>query len=140
VPTGLKHRLVHAAQKYAVNPAVRALLNAGVGVPGTTLLETTGRRSGVPRRTPVSDGLEPGTDTFWIIAEHGSRAGYVHNIAADPRVRVKVGGRWRSGTAHALPDDDPLARRTSLPWLNALAVRLAGTELLSIRIDLDPLR
>jgi deazaflavin-dependent oxidoreductase (nitroreductase family) len=139
VPTGLKHRLVHTAQKYAVNPAVRALLNAGVGVPGTTLLETTGRRSGLPRRTPVSNGLERGTDTFWVVAEHGSRAGYVHNIAADPRVRVKVGGRWRTGTAQVVAGDDPMARRSSLPWLNAVAVRLAGTDLLSIRIDLDPL-
>ena len=40
----------------------------------------------------------------------------VKNIQVDPRVRVRVrvGGRWRTGTAHILEDDDPRAR---LRWL-----------------------
>jgi hypothetical protein len=61
----------------------------------------------------------------------------VRNIEADPRVRVFVRGRWHSGTAVLLPEDDPLERQRSLPRLNALAVRLVGTDLLTIRIDLD---
>ena len=51
--------------------------------------------------------------------------------------------RWHTGTAHVLSDDDPRERQR---WLagqlpssvaNAAAVRLFGTELLTVRIDLD---
>ncbi len=50
---------------------------------------------------------------------------------------MKIGRRWREGTAHLLPDDDPLQRQMHMPKLNARAVRAMGTQLLSIRIDLD---
>jgi hypothetical protein len=75
------------------------------------------------------------------------KAGYVRNIQHDPRVRLKLRDalrtRWHTGTAHLLPDDDPHERQH---WLahqlpssagNARAVRLFGTQLLTIRIDLD---
>jgi deazaflavin-dependent oxidoreductase (nitroreductase family) len=144
----MKHRVVHLLQKYVMNPPIKAMLSLGVAPPGYAFLETTGRRTGATRRTPVGDGLEGGT--FWIVAEHGRRAGYVRNIEADPRVRVKVrrGRRhlWLSGTAHVLDDDDPrerqrlLGRGHALRRLNALAVRGMGTQLLTVRIDLDPRR
>jgi deazaflavin-dependent oxidoreductase (nitroreductase family) len=110
-------------------------------LPGWAILETTGRRTGRPRQTPVGNGLVG--DTFWIVAEHGRDAGYVRNIEADPRVRVFVGGRWRSGVARVLPEDDPFDRQRQLAHghvgrrLNALFVRLAGTDLLTVRIDLN---
>ena len=91
------------------NPFVKAASRAGVPLPGIAILETTGRRSGLPRRTPVGKALDG--DTLWIVAEHGRRAAYVRNIEADSRVRVKLGRRWRSGRARALPDDDPLVRQ-----------------------------
>ena len=75
------------------------------------------------------------------------KAGYVRNIEHDPHVRVKLreGLRyhWHTGTAHLLPDDDPRERQR---WLsnqlpssasNASAVRFFGTQLLTVRIDLD---
>jgi hypothetical protein len=71
------------------------------------------------------------------VAEHGFEAGYVKNIQADPRVRVKIRGRWRRGVAHVLADDDPRERQRSMPKSNARAVRAMGTDLLSIRIDLE---
>ncbi|MDQ3849001.1 MAG: hypothetical protein M3296_00075, partial [Actinomycetota bacterium] len=45
------------------------------------------------------------------------------------------------GTAHVLPDDDPRERlrRIGRP-VNALVVRGMGTDLLTVRIDLDPPR
>ena len=98
--------------KYAFNPIVRLLFRLGVPVPGTAILETVGRRSGVPRQNPVTDGLDG--DTFWIVAEHGSRADYVRNIEANPRVRLRIGRRWRTGTARALPDDDPQERLSAI--------------------------
>ncbi len=53
--------------------------------------------------------------------------------------RVKIGRRWRSGTANVLPDDDPRARlrRIGRP-VNGFMVRAVGTDLLTIRVDLDP--
>ncbi len=59
------------------------------------------------------------------------------NIETDPHVRVKVGQHWRSGTAHVLAEDDPLKRQESMPQKNARAVRRFGTDLLTIRVDLD---
>jgi deazaflavin-dependent oxidoreductase (nitroreductase family) len=118
------------------NPFVKAATNAGLPLPGIAILETTGRRSGLPRRTPVGKALDG--DTLWIVAEHGRRAAYVRNIEADPRVRVKLGRRWRSGRARTLPDDDALARQRTMPRANALVVRLMGSDLLTVRVDLDP--
>ena len=120
-----------------VNPMVRWALERGIAPKTVALLETTGRRSGEPRRTPVGNGLRG--DAFWIVTEHGRRAAYVKNIEANPRVRVKVGRRWREGTAHVLPDDDPYERMWVLGrGLNDRLVRLVGTEQLVIRVDLDP--
>jgi len=105
-------------------------------VRGWAVLETTGRTSGEPRRTPVGNGLDG--RTFWIVAEHGSKAGYVRNIVASPRVRVLAARRWRTGTAHLLADDDPRERQRRIGnRLNGAVVRTMGTELLTIRIDLD---
>jgi deazaflavin-dependent oxidoreductase (nitroreductase family) len=137
----VKRRIVHALQVHVLNRPVKALLARGITPPGVALLETTGRRSGRLRTTPVGEGLEG--DTFWIVAEHGRAAGYVRNLEANPRVRVKVGGAWRAGTARVVADDDPLARQRSLASgrplrrLNAASVRAMGTSLLTIRIDLD---
>ena len=132
-----KRKLVTALQVKLFNPLVRALAARGLA-PGVALLETTGRRSGQPRRTPVSNGLERGTDTFWIVSEMGHKAAYVRNIEADPRVRVRVGGRWRTGTAHVLAGEDPRARLRAIPRLPATGVRALGTDLLVVRVDLDP--
>lgn len=96
-----------------VNPVVKRAVDAGIAPPMVAVLETTGRRSGLPRRTPVGNGLDG--DTFWIVAEHGRRAAYVRNIEANSRVRVKVGRRWLAGTAYPLPEDDPLQRQRQLP-------------------------
>jgi deazaflavin-dependent oxidoreductase (nitroreductase family) len=118
-----------------VNPVVRRALDHG-RLPGWALLETIGRTSGVPRRVPVGDGLRG--QHFWVVTEHGWAAHYVRNIQANPRVRVKTRGRWRSGTARILTDDDPATR---LRWLgrpvNDSMLRLVATEQLVIRVDLD---
>ena len=131
-----KRRLVTALQVKLLNPPIRALAARGL-LPGIALLETTGRKSGVARRTPVSYGLERGTNTFWIVAEMGRKAAYVRNIQADPRVRVCVRGRWFTGTARVLGEDDPRVRLHSISRLNAAAVRALGSGLLVVRIDLD---
>jgi len=129
-----KRRFTGLLATYAVNPAVGRV--AGF-VPWYALLETRGRVSGRPRRTPVGDGLRG--DVFWIVSDHGLASGYVKNIQRDPRVRVRTHGRWRSGIATLLPDDDPVARQQVLGLgANALFVRLVGTTLLTVRIALEP--
>jgi deazaflavin-dependent oxidoreductase (nitroreductase family) len=132
-----KARTVRTFQKYVLNPPVRALFALGLVPPTHVLLETTGRRTGKPRQNPVGNRLDG--DTLWIVAEHGRRASYVRNIEADPRVRVKIGRRWRTGTATVLPDDDPRARLDRIGRrVNGAMVRAVGTDLLTIRVDLDP--
>ena len=128
---------VRFTQKYLLNPPVRVLFGLGLVPPTHVLLETTGRRTGRRRQNPVGNGLDG--DTLWIVAEHGRSANYVRNLGADPRVRVKIGRHWRSGTATVLPDDDPRARlrRIGRP-VNGFMVRAVGTNLLTIRVDLDP--
>jgi deazaflavin-dependent oxidoreductase (nitroreductase family) len=119
------------------NPLVKAAASAGIPLPMVVILETTGRKSGLPRRTPVGKALEG--DVLWVVAEHGRRAAYVRNIEANPRVRVKIGRRWRMGNATPLPEDDPRARQRRMPNKpNSALVRAMGSELLTLRIDLDP--
>lgn len=133
---GLKRRLSKAFTVRLINPLLRRLLEWGVPGTGTALLETTGRRSGLPRRVPVGNGLRG--DVFWIVTEHGWSADYVKNIQHDPRVRVRVGRRWHDGTAHILPDEDAFERMRRLGRrANDTMVRLVGTEHLVIRIDLE---
>ena len=103
-------------------------------VPFQTLLETTGRKSGVPRRTPLG-GRRVG-DEFWFVSEFGDKSQYIRNIQADPNVKVRLKGRWHRGTAHLLPEDDARARMKSLPGLNNVGVRTFGTNLLTVRVDL----
>jgi len=130
----LKRRLISAGAHYLWNPIVRVVAGRLPGAPA--LLETVGRKSGRPRRTPVGNGLQG--DAFWIIAEHGRHSDWVRNMLAHPRVRVKVNGRWRNGTGHVMPDDDPVARQRGLDSVNAWIVRFVGTDLLTVRVDLDP--
>jgi deazaflavin-dependent oxidoreductase (nitroreductase family) len=108
------------------NRLVLAAARAGLPTPTVVILETTGRKSGLPRRVPVTRTVEG--DTVWIVTEHGRRAAYVKNIEADPEVRVRIGRRWRAGRAEIL---GPAA---SVPAM----VRLMGTDHLAIRVDLDP--
>ena len=67
-----KRRFTTALARYLFNPLARGLFKLGIPPPGTAILETTGRKSGQPRRTPVTNGLDG--ETFWIVAEHGLSA------------------------------------------------------------------
>ena len=142
----VKVLIVRAVQRWTINPLLRALLAIGLNPLGLAILETRGRASGRPRRTPVGNGRQG--SSFWIIAEHGLRAGYVRNIQHDPRVRVRLRAGWRyrwvPGIATVLPDDDPLARqRRIIRWhplraLNAINVRVLGADLLTVHVQLQP--
>jgi deazaflavin-dependent oxidoreductase (nitroreductase family) len=136
-----KRRVTTTLATRTLNPVVKGAAALGIRPPGVVVLETIGRKSGKRRRTPVGGRLED--STVWIVAEHGRRAGFVRNIAANPRVRVKVGRRWREGTAHLMADDDPRLRLRQIGHrraglkLNSLVVRAMATDMRTVRIDLD---
>ena len=123
-----KRRRVSFFHRHIANPITRRL-------PTQVLLETTGRISGRPRRTPIGGRLDGAT--FWLVSDHGGASDYIRNIRADNRVRVRIRGRWHTGTASLLPDDDPQARLATLPRFNSSIVRALSTDLLTVRIDLD---
>ena len=113
------------------NPVARAL--AGLA-PWWVVLETRGRRSGKPRRVPLAAGPRDGT-TVWLISVHGTHASFAHNIGANPRVRLKLRGRWLEGTARVFPLDEKVLRR-----FNRYArggPRTLGIDPKLIRVDLS---
>jgi len=128
VNADLQHRWVTTFQRHIGNPVLRRL-------PTQTLLETTGRVSGQPRQTPIG-GARDG-NSFWFVSEFGTRSQYIRNIQADNRVRLRLRGRWYTGTAHLLPEDDAKARMRELPRYNSVVVGAVGTDLLTVRVDLD---
>ena len=140
---GLQHVLDRLQQR-VVNPVVKLAWDLRLPIPGDALLETTGRRTGLPRRTPVCDGRDGGS--FWLVAQRGRAADWVRNIEANPRVRVKVSGfrsGWRAGTAHIVDGDDPRERLRILGRGN-VARRLClctsqtvSASPLTVRIDMD---
>lgn len=123
----VRDRVTKFFQKNVANRVMRRM-------PFQTLLETTGRKSGEPRTTPLG-GRRVG-DAFWFVSEFGEKSQYVRNILADPNVRVRLNGRWHRGTAHLLPDDDAKERMRTLPGYNNIGVRTFGTNLLTVRVDL----
>jgi deazaflavin-dependent oxidoreductase (nitroreductase family) len=143
-PTATR-RVVDRLQASVINPLDKLAFTLGMPPRGDALLETTGRRTGRPRVTPVCDGTEG--DTFWIVAQHGRSADYVRNIRTNPRVRVngslsRTG--WRTGTARILDDDDPQERVRILGrgdrWrrLCLQASTAVAADPVTVRIDLDP--
>jgi deazaflavin-dependent oxidoreductase (nitroreductase family) len=142
----LRRRLSRSVERRVVNPLVRRLVFAGKLGSTYAVLETTGRRTGLTRRTPVANGLRG--DTFWLISAHGRHARYFQNLLADPHVRVGLVRdgqlRWRTGTAQPLWDDDARARHRRLAkgrfgyWLDGLLLRSTATNMTTVRIDLEP--
>jgi len=141
----MRRTITDRLQKSVINPLDKLAFALRAPPPGDALLETTGRRTGQSRVTPVCDCLEG--DTFWIVAQGGRGADYVQNIEADPRVRVKGSlsdSDWRAGTAHILDEDDPeervriLGRGNRWRRLCLEASASMSTSPLTVRVDLDP--
>ena len=114
--------------RYLANPIT-------VRLPTQVVLETTGRKSGLPRRTPVGGRIID--QQYWMVAGDGDTADYVRNIKVHNVIRLRIKGRWRRGTAVLLPDDDADLRLTQLPRFNSAMVRALGTKPLTVRIDLE---
>jgi deazaflavin-dependent oxidoreductase (nitroreductase family) len=138
----VKRRFEILIGRYTANPAMRGLFKLGITPPGMALVETIGRRSGAVRHTPVA--YTPGVkDTLWLIAQHGEHAGWVRNFQASPRIRVRLGRRWRTGTAELLPDDDVKARIRTFSdsavgrAVTAATFRALESQPVTVRIQLE---
>lgn len=88
------------ARSYRVTPVLRILnrvmrlLSRTPFAPaGVHELTTTGRRSGVPRTTPVR--LVDVDGAPWLVSPYGN-VGWVHNVRADDRVTLRRGGTSRT--------------------------------------------
>ncbi|MEU2034971.1 nitroreductase family deazaflavin-dependent oxidoreductase [Nocardia amamiensis] len=133
-----KFRRERLLGRYLVNPAVALLDRLGIRSSLIAELETTGAKSGRARRVPVTVTIDAGG--AWLISQHGHRSGWARNIAADPRVRLRQGKHWYSGTAAFIPNDDVTARARSFAkgWIpESLAVRTMKaleSEAISVRI------
>ncbi len=134
-----KFKLERRVGRTIVNPLVTALDKIGIRAASTVELETTGAKTGQPRRVPLTGRAD---DTgVWVISQHGRRAGWAHNITAEPTVRVRVGNEWHSGTAAFVPDDDVVARSRSFGGdkklgqsATALGMRALQSDPISVRI------
>ncbi|KAA0024790.1 nitroreductase family deazaflavin-dependent oxidoreductase [Antrihabitans cavernicola] len=133
-----KFRVERAVGRYFANPIVRGLGRIGIRTTFATDLETLGRKTGTIRRVPVSATFDE--NGAWLISQHGTRSGWAANITADPQVRIRQGGHWRTGTARLMPGDDVVARaRTfaSHPAFAGLTVatfRALQSDPISVRI------
>jgi deazaflavin-dependent oxidoreductase (nitroreductase family) len=128
--------------RIVMNPVVAALDRVGIRSSLVVDLETTGRKSGEPRRVPLAGRADE--TGVWVISQHGRRAGWAHNISADPRVRVRMNNQWHSGTAVFVPDDDVRARARSFGGngklsqsATALTMRAMESDPISVHITFD---
>lgn len=114
-----------------VNPPTRPL--AG-WAPWWVLLETTGRRTGLPRATPLARGPVDG-EVVWLMSVHGQHAAWVRNLEAKPEVRIKLSGHWHRARATVRPYDETAAAR-----FNAYArsgPRTLGIDPVLVRVQLS---
>jgi deazaflavin-dependent oxidoreductase (nitroreductase family) len=89
------------------NKLVAMLTRAGFSVLGSRVLEVKGRKSGLPRRTPVNllslDGKE------YLVSPRGESE-WVRNVRADGgRLDLLLGSRRKSYLARELADDEKVA-------------------------------
>jgi deazaflavin-dependent oxidoreductase (nitroreductase family) len=137
-----KFKFERRVGRIVMNPVVAALDKIGVRPSTVVELETTGAKSGQPRKVPLTGRADD--KGVWVISQHGRRAGWAHNITAEPKVRVRVNNQWRSGTATFVADDDVRARARSFGGdgklsqsATALTMRAMESDPISVRITYD---
>lgn len=114
-----------------INPLTRSL--AGFA-PWWVLLETTGRRTGQRRLTPLAGSPFDGS-TLFVLAGYGEASAFVKNLQAEPRVRIKRRGRWLSGNAELLDPTPDAVRR--LGRYARLVLMRVGSDPKIVKVTMD---
>ena len=70
------------------------------------LLTTIGRKSGMPRHTPLEYEYDREHDRYRIAAGWGGNTDWYRNLLANPRVTVQVGRRRFTALAEPTPDEE----------------------------------
>ena len=98
-----------------VNPAVKGLTALGISVMGSRVLEVRGRRTGVPRRTPVNV-LKVG-DGHYLVAPRGETQ-WVRNLRAAGEGHLLLGRRRTRFEAREVPvgEREPVLRAYLRRW------------------------
>lgn len=97
------------------NTVVAALARRGISLAGARELETTGRRSGLPRRTPVNLMRVDGVD--YLVAPRGQTE-WARNVRATPLLQLRLGRRTQAYRAVELHGDEavPALRHYLKRW------------------------
>ena len=93
--------------------AYRGPLARLMGAYAMLLLTTTGRRSGLPRRTVLTFQQLDGR--YLVLAGMGTRSDWYRNLLAQPNVEVRIGARRFAATAE--PVLNPERRRALAPGI-----------------------
>jgi deazaflavin-dependent oxidoreductase (nitroreductase family) len=116
--SALSRRAFHHANRLLVVPLHEAGLAAWLGSPVTgwqCLVTTVGRRSGLPRPTPLGYIVSEGA--AWVLAGYGPSTLWYRNVLADPHVDLRLpGGRPVRCVAEAITD--PVVRARIIPSLS----------------------
>ena len=110
-----------------VEPAVRAGCAFPVfGLTGLIALETKGRRTELPRSTPVLATLVG--DHVLVGTIRGNRSQWIENARANPDVRYWLRGRVREARALVFtPDESPPETQSLPPLVRYIATSLNST-------------
>ena len=133
-------RLPHWVYRLFNQP--RKLYRFGFGQkvgPPLIILTTIGRKSGLPRETPLQYELIDGV--YYAGSMRGDKADWYRNILAEPRVTIQVGDETMPALAEAIDDTDRVLaflkyRLDSSPRMIAAIMRadgLASTDDESLR-------
>lgn len=108
-PTSPARQYRRRRGRHIENAVMSALVSAGL-IPHTYLLTTRGRKSGRPRRNPVT--LVREGEHHWLVAPYGP-VPWVCNARAAGQVTVSRRGRERSYTVRELaaPEAAPVLKR-----------------------------
>ena len=117
------------------NRLARPLLSAGIPMGPNALVTIRGRRSGLPRTTPLTVVAVSGRR--WLLAPFGE-TDWVRNLRAAGRATIASGRRTQEVTAHELTPAERVAFFRDVLAPHARSMPLGGWIVRNVdRIDLD---
>ncbi|HLC03388.1 MAG TPA: nitroreductase family deazaflavin-dependent oxidoreductase [Anaerolineales bacterium] len=120
-----KHRVGRVFGAVFKLPLLFQRLGLGALIPRNVLiLTTTGRRTGLRRRTPMDFSQGPRADVYLVMSGWEGRTDWYRNARATPRVTVRLGGREWDALAEPVPDEAVARLLRSVTELSPSAARM----------------